>query len=98
MPRTRASYRAKKKQPETHSPVVVPSVPSTPSLTSSMKQGFGFGLGSSIAHTMVGSMFQRSTKPDCQPIQKDYEQCLVDSECSKERLGKLYTDLQQCSK
>lgn len=108
MPRMRASYRPKRKetQPESSVPSVVPSsvpsvVPSSvqpaPSFASSMKQGFGFGLGSSLAHSMIGSMF-RGSPPNCQSIQKEYDLCFVDSECSTERRNKLFTDLQQCTK
>lgn len=33
-------------------------VPQQPSMIDSMKQGFSFGLGSSIAHSVVGSIFK----------------------------------------
>ena len=40
------------------SPQSVNIVSQQPSMTDSMKQGFSFGLGSSVAHNVVGSFFK----------------------------------------
>ena len=38
-----------------------PFIPSSPSIFDSIKQGFGFGLGSSLAHKAVDSVFNSTT-------------------------------------
>jgi hypothetical protein len=47
----------------------------TPSLMSTVKEGFSFGVGSSIAHNLFSIMFN-STSPKIQPVNKEYETCM----------------------
>lgn len=59
----------------------VPSTPSAPSLGQSMKDGFGLGVGVSIADRLVGAIFgprqiQMIPTPEPKPAQNVYERCL----------------------
>lgn len=99
MPRTRASYRPEKKKtvspaPASASALAMPSLaPTTPSMLGSVVQGFGFGLGSSVAHRVVGSL--AATVPlaptgpavpagSATPAEPDLDNT-VSSECEKYR-------------
>ena len=60
MPRTTISKSSEKKQNipsprHAPSPLNVPSPLQPPSMVDSMKQGFGFGIGSTIAHNLFRS-------------------------------------------
>lgn len=69
------------------SPMVLPQAPT---MMQSMKDGFGLGLGSSIAHNVVGRMFgapaytpNRPTEPEKKPCAnelREFENCLVSSD------------------
>ena len=50
----------------------------TPSLFSSVKQGFGFGIGSSIAHSIFGSRPAQPLRPLDPVIDKtrEFKQCM----------------------
>jgi len=54
------------------------------SLMQTVKEGFSFGLGSAIAHRVVGGLFGSSSSPPPPPPQEakrsptEYEQCLAE--------------------
>lgn len=52
-----------------------------PSLLQTMKEGFGFGLGSSVAINMINSMFRKDTNNSNSSIHRNnemYTQCMKD--------------------
>lgn len=52
---------------------------SSPSMLDTMKQGFSFGIGSSIAHNMMNSIFRPTTKETKLPtdnMHELYNKCL----------------------
>ena len=61
-----------------------------PSMLQTVKEGFSFGVGSSIAHTMVGRLFgsssqihpQAPTAPvdSCYKERRDYETCILNED------------------
>ena len=62
--------------PPSSSPISTPQIPqsmqqSSPSMFDSIKQGFGFGIGSSIANKAVNSIFNSNDKKDIK-ADKDY--------------------------
>ena len=70
-------------------PAIVPSTPSlppvstAPSLASSVKQGFGWGLGNAAAHTLMNSVFSKPVvaEPAALPsFSVEYKQCMKDFE------------------
>jgi len=70
-----------------------------PTFASSMKQGFGFGVGSSIAHTIVGNLLPKTpthTKKNCDPILSEYNQCFTNANCTHEQMETLSNELKQC--
>jgi hypothetical protein len=71
------------------STVTVPSVVS-PSLFSSMKQGFGFGVGSSIAHNIF----------DQKPVQANSDNKTADNKTAefKQCMEKTYNNYDECVK
>lgn len=50
-----------------------------PSIFSSIKDGFGFGIGSAVAHRAVDSMFRVSPLVPKKPENLAYEQCLAEN-------------------
>lgn len=71
-------------------------------LGESMKQGFGVGIGSSIGHGLVGSLFStQKTDPapvDCKNIMADYDRCILTSTCSPDVMRSLINGMIQCQK
>lgn len=74
-------------RPKSKLPAPKPSIPvqsHRPSMLDSMKQGFSFGVGSSIAHNMVNTIFNSKNKDDVSnetkltsdKIYELYNQCL----------------------
>jgi len=60
-----------------------------PTLVDTIKQGFGFGLGSAVAHKAVDSfMSPREYTPCvenvCDKIKKEFEKCNINLNCSEE--------------
>lgn len=45
-------------------PAHSPPAPSSPSMVDSMKQGFSFGLGSSVAHNVINATFNSKNKDE----------------------------------
>jgi hypothetical protein len=78
-------------KPVTHKPAVQNrlAVNEQPSLFSSMKQGFGFGIGSSIAHNIFDSKPPLSLQPQQPVIDKttEFKQCME----------KTYNNYEECS-
>jgi hypothetical protein len=52
----------------THSPTPIPSPSQSPSMVDSMKQGFGFGIGSAIAHNLFRTNNNQETPKKSEPI------------------------------
>jgi hypothetical protein len=79
----------------------------TPSLVSSMQQGFGFGMGSSLAHRIfdnhsklepepitkqASTTIESYTQTSCNEIQNQFIQCDFDGSCSHQ----VKYDFKQC--
>ena len=84
----RKQVKKRTKQPPLPTPsrhtVPQPSTsPSPPGFLQTMKEGFGFGLGSSIAHNTISSLFGNSTtKPDpLEPLEPKYSLIDLYSKC-----------------
>jgi hypothetical protein len=57
----------------------LPTVSTAPSLASSVKQGFGWGLGNAAAHTLMNSVFSKPVVADPSPaLSLEYKQCMKD--------------------
>ena len=110
MPRSRAWYPPERKTQTKHA--IVPTKPSespTSSFANTVVQGFGFGLGSSIAHTAVGSVAKSLTsngslpvhtpKPECEDYRRAFDACLLDTSCSNETARTMWIDVKKyCEK
>ena len=78
-------------------PVFPPLSQNTPSLATSIKEGFAFGLGSSIARNIVDTVMFRRQEPKIAPntegptVNKEYMKCMQESdndyEGCKSKLG-----------
>jgi hypothetical protein len=84
MPRRIAPAPAPSKSMSVSKPSSVQTIQvQQPSLGESIKSGFGFGLGSSIAHNIFGSRPAQApaqSAPMTEPTKlTSYEQCLVDT-------------------
>jgi hypothetical protein len=81
--------------PKTYSP---PS--NGPSMIDSIKSGFGFGVGSSIAHNTINNIFSSDTKNvrgDCNDsILLEYNKCIKDDICSQDVMNILKNALEKC--
>ena len=85
MPRSDSSVRNKPVvYTSPRSPVALPLKIQQSTLGQSVKEGFGFGVGSSIARTAIDSFFDRMKEPSkevkkasCKPEEKDYESCIL---------------------
>ena len=80
MPRERSSTMT----PSTNKPTSLPIPVVQPSIGQMIKEGFGFGVGSSIARTAIDSFFDRMKEPSkevkkasCKSEEKDYESCIL---------------------
>jgi hypothetical protein len=86
-------------KPPTSLPVHKPLTPvplyKPPTLVDTIKQGFGFGLGSAVAHRAVDSfMSQKTTESQreytpviekkCNTIKNQFEKCNINLDCSEE--------------
>lgn len=64
----------------------LPQVPQQPTLMQSMKDGLGLGLGSSIAHNVVGRMFgapaytPKEEKKPCAAELREFENCMISND------------------
>jgi len=58
--------------------------PNKPKMLNTVKEGFAFGIGSSIANNMVSRLFN-SSKTDCSVILEEYKQCINNykNDCEK---------------
>lgn len=67
-------------------PTAVRHTVEAPSFGQSMKQGFGFGMGSAIAHNIFGSSYVNNQTMSTAPIIKnpEYEKCMKESFNDKE--------------
>ena len=76
--------RSQKSAVVIHKPAPVPAIiPQKPSFVQTVKEGFSFGVGSSIAHNIVNRMFasseQKTQKLTPTLVQaREYEQCLAE--------------------
>jgi hypothetical protein len=65
-------------KPTVNTPAL-PTVSTAPSLASSVKQGFGWGLGNAAAHTLMNSVFSKPVPADPgASLSIEYKQCLKD--------------------
>ena len=106
MPRSRAWYPSEHKAQKKSAivPVKQPEPP-TSSLTGSVVQGFGFGLGSAAAHAAVGSVVKSlsepvpAVKPECEDYRRAFDACLMDTSCSNEMARTMWIDVKKyCEK
>ena len=75
-----------------------------PSLIDSIKSGFGFGIGSSIAHNTINNMFKTfdnsgndNTKyDDCNKIMENFNRCIRSDNCSKDTIDTFNKLLEKC--
>jgi hypothetical protein len=96
-------------KPPTSLPVHKPLAPlplyKPPTLVDTIKQGFGFGLGSAVAHRAVDSfmgpkqieaprVFTPCIEKKCDIIEKEFEKCNINLNCSDE----LVKEYNQCLK
>ncbi len=108
MPRSRAWYPSEHKAQKKSAIVPIkPPEPPTSSLAGSVVQGFGFGLGSSIAHAAVGSVARSLTssepvpavKPECEDYRRAFDACVMDESCSNEMARTMWIDVKKhCEK
>ncbi len=55
-----------------------------PTFFDSVKEGFSFGVGASLARNVVDSLFSKKT--DCTELVRQYESCMKNSsECDKQK-------------
>jgi len=96
-------------KPPTSLPIHKPLTPlplyKPPTLVDTIKQGFGFGLGSAVAHRAVDSfmgpkqieaprVFTPCIEKKCDIIEKEFEKCNINLNCSDE----LVKEYNQCLK
>ena len=110
MPRSRAWYKSEQKQTTKRNEIVPVQAPEQkPNLIGSVVQGFGFGVGSSIAHNVVGSVVKTMTsndqsptkkgKPECEEYRRVFDACLEDRSCSNETARNMWMDVKKyCEK
>jgi len=60
------------------------------SLFNNIKQGFSFGIGSSLANNFVNSLLTKDDK--CQTIYKEFKKCKINNDCSL----KIENDFDKC--
>ncbi len=85
-------------------PPPAPIIPTPPTFFDSIKQGFGFGVGSSVAHNIFDSkkevVITNKTQPTndvCDQIIKEYNECQKNY-CSTEKLESIQKLYEQCKK
>lgn len=76
-----------------------------PTLFDSVKQGFGFGIGSSIAHSFMGTSNNHSftgssnkINSNCDAIKNEYNKCILENKYNdpKNTCYKLEKEYEQC--
>ena len=83
-------------------PVYTPS--NTPSIWDSAKQGFGFGIGSSIAHSIFSPKEQvkvihqnsNDNKEYCSGVFESYKKCITEGACSEDLVNHLKESYDKC--
>jgi hypothetical protein len=91
-----------------HKPTPVPMISQSPTIFSSMKQGFGFGIGSSIAHSLFdtrpiiqpkldleNNMIDRNS---CNVFVDSLNKCKLEGFCSEDFIQSLEENLKKCNK
>lgn len=58
--------------------LIIQPTHSSPSLFQTVKEGFSFGLGSAIAHRIVGGLFASPPGQTKERVITEYEQCLIE--------------------
>ena len=106
MPRSRAWFQSEHKKINKKSEIV-PAKPSEPkpSAIGSVVQGFGFGIGSAVAHNVVGSVAKSLTsgdkadttavKPECEEYRRALDACILDESCSNEMARTMWIDVKK---
>ena len=74
MGRTKHTVPAIQKPQSTVPAIVKPQ----PSALTTIKEGFSFGIGSAIAHRVVGSLFSQQKPVEKSVRDREYEQCLAE--------------------
>lgn len=106
MPRSRAWFQSERKtQKKSEIVPLKPSEPGQPSIASSVVQGFGFGVGSAVAHNVVGSVAKSLTsgnqsnttavKPECEEYRRAFDACILDESCSNEMARTMWIDVKK---
>ena len=97
--------RKSSKTPVQHIPKCTPKIAETqPSFSSTLLQGFGFGIGSSVARNVVDRAFDSTAivdtvdkpKQDCILMWENYNTCLRNSDVQS--CNYFYKDFLQCIK
>jgi hypothetical protein len=87
-----------------YKPNHVPMISHSPSMFDSMKQGFGFGVGSSIAHSLFDPKPIIQPKLDnssidrnsCDVFSDELTKCNLDGFCSNDFIKSLQNNLKKC--
>jgi uncharacterized protein (UPF0276 family) len=89
-----------------HKPNNVPMISQSPTMFDSMKQGFGFGVGSSIAHSLFGPKPILQPKLDlentiidkksCNIFSDHLTRCKIEGFCSEDFMKSLEDNLIKC--
>jgi hypothetical protein len=89
-----------------HKPIPSPMIIQSPTMFSSMKQGFGFGVGSSIAHSFFGPKPIIQPKLDlensiidtksCNIFSEQLTRCKLEGFCSDDFIKSLEDNLKKC--
>ena len=70
-----------------------------PTLFDSVKQGFGFGIGSSIAHSFMGTNNKTHIiNNNCDTLKNEYNKCMLENKYNdpKDTCYKLEKEYEQC--
>lgn len=99
------SYIPPKSSVPTYTPSTVPSINiGQPTMWDSVKQGFGFGVGSSIARNIFSSKDEvkvvhetsSNNKEYCLGVFESYQKCITEGTCSDDLVNHLKSSYDKC--